>query len=801
MHNTGSAPPQSGLLTLTEIAAWQVPEALDGYPRIIATLPALQRGAVWKPQQIEALWDSLVRGFPVGAFMLAPFDQARGEQDARLKQPGVPDPTHHLLDGQQRSTAIALAFLNPWTAKEDVTAALWVDLAEPPESSDMEFVFRVATRSHPWGYRRTDSSKPVETRMMREALAAYRRAAPDEYATTRPGKFPLSRVWPIDATTPIPVSLLIDETRRSTENDADLAQRLLRRMEVLPFWGDDTLAWQQSVSRMLTGHDATSWPRFRALTQRLRSLLDDQQGYRIPFQVLPEIPLSSASQDGKQDPVETLFVRVNQGGTRLEGEELIYSILKSAWTDAPAFIEKMQHRLALPSRLVILSSRLVLAQGDSDTRLPAAPDVSRFRRLMHGGDSAVKNFERDLKAFVKNEGHDIFRVAHDLLATEDFALPPVLATELAQKSPPVMLLLLRWIMRMWEQSLDPLALEAKPRKMLLGFITALGWFAQNSEQAIAAVWPKLQQASGSDLRNFFSHERFADTLSLTQIGGLRMLPLIPPRTLEKMIEDSVTSARGSYGGFGDPTSDFWGDWNWGDWMSGRLNGNLERWFAANIQKCWGRDSASAADNDLDPKSKYQEAWTAFIDTLRHSRSILLYAQRRWLVSWFPDYDPSQPDQLEDTNRPWDFDHIHPHRYLRSDNGGGLRNIPQIIREWHGSIGNLRAWPLELNRSDGDLSPRIKLTDSSHEDEEVEKSYGLSGERAKKSASFIHREDWVHWKGCVPKEEHQRNYLAHADNYGTCRQELIRAVTTRFVALYREWYDTLEIKSLMFRACR
>ena len=57
-----------------------------------------------------------------------------------------------------------------------------------------------------------------------------------------------------------------------------------------------------------------------------------------------------------------------------------------------------------------------------------------------------------------------------------------------------------------------------------------------------------------------------------------------------------------------------------------------------------------------------------IEDLRGNRNVLLFAQRGWLAHWFPDYDPSQPDQVEDTNRPWDFDHIHPQRYLRSQNG-------------------------------------------------------------------------------------------------------------------------------------
>jgi hypothetical protein len=479
-------PSSSDLLKLREIAAWQVPEALAGPPPIVATLPALQRGAVWKPQQIEAIWDSMVRGFPVGAFMLTPYDQDRGQQKPRHQQPGVANPTHHLLDGQQRSTAIALGFLNPWVA-EEVKAVLWVDLAEPPESSDMDFVFRVVTRSHPWGYRRSDPSRTIEKKRMRSAMDDYRNAAPPEFLTVRPRAFPLNRVWPVEAGCPIPVPVIIEAILAGVVSDEELASSVLDHLTTLPFWGDGTLAWQQSVRKALNGDDVTALQRFQLLSQGLRRLLDDADGFRIPCLMLPAMPFSN---DGMQDPVETLFIRVNQGGTRLDGEELIYSILKSTWTDAPELLENIGHQLAVPSRLVILCSRLVLAQRNADAKVPLAPDVSRFRRLMNGSDSSAQEFADDLKQFVENNGHLVFCIAKDLLTKEQYGLPPVLATELAQKSPAVVLLLLRWIVRMQEQGFDPLGLEPKSRKRLLGFVTALGWFGHNSEQAVAAVWPR-----------------------------------------------------------------------------------------------------------------------------------------------------------------------------------------------------------------------------------------------------------------------------------------------------------------------
>ena len=62
----------SRVLDIRQIAAWQLPHLGAPDDTLRATLPALQRGAVWQARQVEELWDSLLRGFPIGAFLLAP---------------------------------------------------------------------------------------------------------------------------------------------------------------------------------------------------------------------------------------------------------------------------------------------------------------------------------------------------------------------------------------------------------------------------------------------------------------------------------------------------------------------------------------------------------------------------------------------------------------------------------------------------------------------------------------------------------------------------------------------------------
>ena len=62
-------------LTLKEIADWQLTTRDKVSPSAYwAKMPSFQRGLVWSPAQIEVLWDSLMRGIPIGALSLLPIE-------------------------------------------------------------------------------------------------------------------------------------------------------------------------------------------------------------------------------------------------------------------------------------------------------------------------------------------------------------------------------------------------------------------------------------------------------------------------------------------------------------------------------------------------------------------------------------------------------------------------------------------------------------------------------------------------------------------------------------------------------
>jgi hypothetical protein len=63
-----------------------------------------------------------------------------------------------LLDGQQRSTSIALGHFNPFDNNSEnfflktYKPSVWIDLNTANATESQKFTFRCLTQSHPWGY-------------------------------------------------------------------------------------------------------------------------------------------------------------------------------------------------------------------------------------------------------------------------------------------------------------------------------------------------------------------------------------------------------------------------------------------------------------------------------------------------------------------------------------------------------------------------------------------------------------------------------------------------------------------------
>ena len=99
-----------------------IKEAVDHIHNNRYLLPAIQREFVWWPHQIERLFDSLMRGYPIGSFLfwrvkpetaenyrfyrfITNYDQRKPHNTAHGAPSTVPG-LKAVLDGQQRLTAL-----------------------------------------------------------------------------------------------------------------------------------------------------------------------------------------------------------------------------------------------------------------------------------------------------------------------------------------------------------------------------------------------------------------------------------------------------------------------------------------------------------------------------------------------------------------------------------------------------------------------------------------------------------------------------------------------------------------------
>ncbi len=117
--------------------AYQTPktiaEVINGIKNTDYVLPAIQREYVWKEDQIELLFDSIMRGYPISTFLFWKIDEEKlsefdfyeflkkyDSRDYHNKKAHLPKnkDIHAVLDGQQRMTSLYLALCGSFTKRQ-----------------------------------------------------------------------------------------------------------------------------------------------------------------------------------------------------------------------------------------------------------------------------------------------------------------------------------------------------------------------------------------------------------------------------------------------------------------------------------------------------------------------------------------------------------------------------------------------------------------------------------------------------------------------------------------------------------
>jgi hypothetical protein len=624
-------------------------------------LPPIQRGDVWKVAQVERLWDSVLRGFPIGSFLFAPLkagEHAHGIDST--KQEHAARNGWFLLDGQQRTRALILGF-----PPKKQTACLWIDMAPQTSSMlDRAFLFRFCTEQRPWGMQH-DPDRKIEDDDLRKARKQLREVHPEkaEDLDLR-HDYGLSPeyTWPVHSTLPVPFADLVERVRQSGNACAVKWDDLLPKPKL------DNLKKHQNGSEQSILEAISKMLARKVVLLKLDPAAD------------PMLAVQDLKHTDAPDAMETLFERVNSGGTRLEGEEMMFSLLKAKWPDAYTLVQTIVDHgkvgFLLPSTGIVLSAaRLARAQltpsgnrGDYDD--VAKPKVRQFRRwiaegaVVDGEDGESDGpFLVQMKRFLKKQeesGEPRFvRIVLDFLEAaryregDDIGLPRPLLLALDRYAIDVVL---RWIdMRCEDHNFSDALAES--RLPILRFLihSLVAWI--HPEKASRRAFSVLSREGNDRFPDIKIYER----LIKEENGPSVALEMLCPRDVEKcVISDDRRGLR--------------------------------------------------SHQELFPPEPHGR----FVERFWNQRVLLLWFQRADLGRLFPGYDPLKMR----SNSPFDYDHILPSRHLFSQGKSPTfeQNIdPQESRRfldhrwlYCDSVGNYRIWPSWANRSDQDTSPDEKL---------------------------------------------------------------------------------------------
>jgi len=684
-------------------------------------IPTVQRGFVWKPHQIENLWDSLLRGYPIGSIVLH-------EVSVREKNEG--DFSHiEILDGQQRISSICLGM-----NYEDIeilktsskNIRIFIDLGKPNADDNRKYIFRVVTKSHPWGYKRSDNTKTLESKHIR---AFQKRVLGKSEAKIL--ELGIDKYIPFDALEPVPLSLFVKAVQ-SKKNVDELEKDIQKWKDENYKEGDVEEDGSDEVVSVKEKVKEIRKYTVKEIFEAIKCLLDECRGLKMPalylnFEKIQEDSVMDLTQkddieqedeetennsNKEKDEIENMFIRLNSAGTLLSGEELNYSMFKSyLLKETKEKIEEACVGIIKPSRFITFAFRLWKRKKQDDDkrgfyRLVIKPKI--FQKEFRGNEKKSVDSKTEFKDYVINDLIDVLQIIKKLLLYDEFANPDgfpfLMVNRLSQKSPEVMFMLL------YRLAIKGDKIEGELHKRMLGIISLFSWFGTGEQntghrQLLRNIYPAMDKLK---IKEFWSSEVVTRALIQNQKGDV--LTKIPATVKDLRAEfDDLTKKH----------------------KSNKNNGSFK-------------------------DTSY------FIDKITSEKELLLYIQRKHLKSMFSD------DQflLDDTNVPFDWDHIFPQDYIRSRPG-----INKTLRDWYSTNGNLWACSYEFNRRFHDLNPSEKMKPKNIKTEQTD-----------------------HKELCIVVKNEALD--CNKDNIKNKQKEVYDFILNRNLELCIRWYKNLNIADLI-----
>ena len=656
---------QIAVVRLTQWLDW-VTQKND---KVFVALPMIQRGAVWSADKIASLWDSLLRGMPVGSLTVSRFQKNETKmlriieaKEKRARPQPIKEGDLSLLDGQQRTLAMCIG----WHGGENMDRRVWVDFGQSGVRGQ-PFRLRVTTIYQPFGFNPYDQSKKLSRHELRTARNLF-----DEKDVTESWKgapnysLPLSKTTPYGAIHALELWDLIREWQ-GTGQDADAWHtRILTRRPVSEGAPKDEIEnrireFGTALNRLFTMQIA--------LVRVAEELVDD----------------SPADEDNAAEPaLVVLFERIANSGSPLSRADYVFSLIKHRFPDAHNFVQDLHGNAHVSSLLsandlVMTAVRLATNTHSHGGRLFSdipTPSPKEFGRILRAKvDPNEGDFlETALMPLIREDSPlyllKTFEHVHRLIAFREGFSPsdpglPKLAFPLLQRE--LVQVLVLWVHRrlitgLPEKILMQQVEASRPEilRFVLFWLLCVGDREKDREAAGKRAFERLRE--GEDER--FPGKELSERLCKKGLAVQIQRP------------DAVESCAISPGTSG-----------------------------VKIRSWGSRFNVNETDTSFIRDSRILYArWF-------NRKELLLWLQRKTLVLEFKGADPLAGREEE---TPYDYDHICPHNdWGRPAYRSSRRPLEQFCEDgasWivGNSIGNYRVWDSSSNREDQDDPAPCKL---------------------------------------------------------------------------------------------
>ena len=343
----------------------------------VIAMPPVQRTAVWRPKQVLDLWDSLMRGLPIGTFYLVE-RSADVERDVRAFKVGADkhypgrDRTSRagfdLLDGQQRVRALLVGIQGSAEEKR----CLWVDLGA--DTAGQSPCLRLTSKAQPFGYDAQTGNKLrlEQRRQAREKIEPDSENHPIECPDGVEGR---RRAYDLDL-----FDGPVTQDKKSIvqpPQPCGATEKVFKLHELL-------FAWRTRAPDDPEGG-------IKALYTVAKSVPQDSEALRVLDEAFRKVEGGQVAllrispgdfQNGEHDLLP-LFERIGAGGTALSTEERLFSIYKYHEPRIHNVVDTIYDKAGcLLSPTKIAATALRIANANADERQNSIPSVADFAREM-----------------------------------------------------------------------------------------------------------------------------------------------------------------------------------------------------------------------------------------------------------------------------------------------------------------------------------------------------------------------------------------------------------------------------------